>query len=90
MTFANSQPKGTMQIEDSYIYQYVNSPISWSGDGRSISNCNFYNYTSVNGGALSWMGNEGIIDNCLFEDNLAHGVGGAIYIGGINNTISNS
>lgn len=36
------------------------------------------------------MGNEGIIDNCLFEDNLAHGVGGAIYIGGINNTISNS
>lgn len=35
------------------------------------------------------MGNNGTINNCVFENNIARGVGGAMYVGGTNNTISN-
>ena len=90
ITFANSQPKGTMQIEDSYLYQHVTSPVSWNGNGGCLSNCDFHNCAAVNSEALSWMGNNGKIENCLFKDNIARGVGGAIYIGGTNNIINNS
>ena len=36
------------------------------------------------------MGSKGLIDHCIFINNTASGVGGAIYIGGVNNTITNS
>ena len=82
--------KKTLDDKIFYIYTENYSPIQWKGDNGLISGCTFYGNSAINGGALSWSGNNGIIDDCLFIDNIARGVGGAIYIGGTNNTIINS
>lgn len=75
---------------NSFIYHESFSPIEWIGDNGIISGCIFEGNVAINGGALSWRGNNGMIYDCLFRDNNAWGVGGAIYIGGTNNSIVNS
>lgn len=66
------------------------SLISWFGNGGVLSNCTFAGNSAVNGGAVTWMGSKGLIDHCIFINNTASGVGGAIYVSGANNTITNS
>ena len=71
------------------------SPVRWSGNNGVLSDCTFqgnsvYHGRADKGGALTWKGNNGLIRNCKFTGNLANTAGGAIYIGGANNTIANS
>ncbi|AMD17214.1 hypothetical protein TL18_03760 [Methanobrevibacter sp. YE315] len=98
LTIINSKPIGinipdNSPMDDSKYrktYHDVLSPISWNGDYGIISDCTFINNEAINGGAVSWSGNNGIINNCIFINNTARGIGGAIYIGGADNTISHS
>ena len=69
---------------------YKVSPINWNGNNGVISHCCFYNNSAVNGGALRLSGNNSIIDNCVFVGNSVKFAGGAIYVLGVNNTLSNS
>lgn len=64
------------------------SALRWYGNNGVLSGCTFIGNTAFNGGAVSWFGNNGLITDCIFLNNTAHGVGGAIYINGINNTFS--
>ncbi len=66
------------------------SLISWFGNDGVLSDCTFAGNSAVNGGAVAWMGSNGLINQCIFINNTASGVGGAIYISGVNNTITNS
>ncbi|WP_407413285.1 hypothetical protein [Methanobrevibacter sp.] len=71
------------------------SPVRWFGNNGVLSDCTFqgnsvYHGRTDKGGALTWKGNNGLIRNCKFTGNLANTAGGAIYIGGANNTIANS
>ena len=66
------------------------SSICWYGDNGLISDCIFSGNTARKGGAMTWEGNNGRIENCQFINNTATEVSGALYIGGENNTISNS
>ena len=64
------------------------SALRWYGNNGVLSGCTFIGNTAFNGGAVSWFGNNGLITDCIFLNNTARGVGGAIYINGINNTFS--
>ena len=94
LTFINAKNTDIKVIRSSkwenITYNNGSSVISWYGDEGVLSDCNLFENTAVNGGALTWMGNKGLINNCIFINNTASGVGGAIYIAGVNNTISNA
>ena len=77
-------------IKSMELADYKISPITWYTDYGRLTNCIFSNNTAVNGGVVSWSGNKGLINNSLFLNNTATGVGGAIYIEGVSNVISNS
>ncbi len=55
-----------------------------------MTNCNFTNNTSINGGAFYWDNNAlyGAVDNCSFINNTGSD-GGAIYWYGANGTMTN-
>ena len=72
-TFTNSHPQENG-------YGKVMSPVYWSGNDGSLSNCLFYENAATNGGAVTWRGDNGIIDNCVFVNNTATGVGGGVYV----------
>ena len=69
---------------------YEVSPINWLGDNGVLSDCEFCGNSAINGGTLRWSGNNGTINNTKFINNTALGVGGAIFIMGVNTTIANS
>ena len=87
LTFTNS--KDTF-ITTYFDYKYVDSPVTWNGDNGTISGSEFIGNSAVNGGAITWTGNNGNIDSCKFLNNTASCVGGALYVSGANNTVSNS
>ena len=64
--------------------------ITWSGDNGVFMDCSLDGNVALNGGAITWSGNGGLIDDCKFVDNLACGVGGAIYMSGFNNAVFNT
>lgn len=70
-------------------YKYEFSPIWWAGDYGALSNCQFLGNRGYKGGAITWSGDYGIINNTTFNKNVACYVGGAIYLLGHDNTISN-
>lgn len=65
------------------------SLITWNGDNGVLSNCKLIGNIAEFGGALTWMGDNGLVDCNEFKDNSAIYAGGAIFIGGVNNKISN-
>lgn len=52
-------------------------------------NANSWENRGYKGGAIIWSGDYGIIKNTTFNKNVACYVGGAIYLLGHDNTISN-
>ena len=82
-------PEKTISF-DPFVERTIDvSPVCWLGDNGLISDCVFSGNSAVNGGAITWMGNNGIINNTYFNNNTAKGIGGGLYIGGTNNTLSN-
>ena len=94
LTFINNKNTDVKVISSSrwknITYNRGCSAICWYGDEGVLSDCNFIGNTAVNGGAVAWMGNKGLINHCIFINNTASGVGGAIYVVGINNKITNT
>ena len=70
-------------------YNYDLSPIWWAGDYGLISDCVFSGNKAYRGGAIFWTGDYGLINNSFFESNFAYTVGGAIYLMGHDNSITN-
>ena len=87
LTFTNS--KDTF-ITTYFDYKYVDSPITWNGNNGTISGSEFIGNSAVNGGAITWTGDNGNIYDCKFMNNSASCIGGALYVSGANNTVSNS
>lgn len=50
----------------------------------------FYSNAAVNDGAISWKGNDSKIEDCQFINNTFGRIRGTIYIGKVNNIITNS
>ena len=65
------------------------SLITWTGDNGVLTDSVLIGNVAEFGGALNWTGSYGIIDCNEFKDNSALYAGGAIFIGGVCNNISN-
>ena len=78
---------GPIVVKETHAYFHTDSsPVCWLGDNGYLDSCVFLDNTAINGAGLSWQGNNGTIINSKFINNTAKGIGGDIYIGGINNT----